>query len=114
MTLAEEILAINDREGTQTTAWGKPILILPMSGTDRDRYDWEMHHASKDEVTPDNWRARYLVRCLFAPNGERIFRDDQADQLGTKNATTIQRLFDLAKGVNGKGDNAITDEAKNS
>lgn len=43
-----------------------------------------------------NFRAEFLVRVLCDESGKRLFSDDQAKQLGEKNADVVGRLFDKA------------------
>jgi len=114
MTISESILAFPDRQYTPITAWGVTVHLAPMSGTDRDSYDLELHRAKEAGGDLQNWRARFLVRCLFDDGGARLFRDDQAPELGLKNADTLRRLFELASAVNATGPGAVESAAKNS
>ena len=114
MTPAELILQIEDRPRVEVQAWGQTLYMQPMSGTDRDSYDMELHRAKDEKRELENWRARYVVRCLFDAQGQRVFTNEQAEALGKKNSETIRRLFDLASDASKTGGNALEQEAKNS
>ncbi len=111
MSLADEILSVNDRQGVEVQAWGKTLRVVPMSGIDRDSYDLARHRANGNM---ENWRAQFLVRCLFDAEGNRIFTDEQAGELGKKHSDTIKRLFELATEENKTGPGAVEEAAKNS
>jgi len=121
--IAELILETDDRPAVAVKEWGLDLWIVPMSGTERDSYDLDLHRAKQAGEDLDNWRSRFLVRCLYAdeptgPNGAlqrvRIFANEQAADLGAKNAETIGRLYDIASKVNGTQPGAVEDAAKNS
>ena len=123
MSLADDILAINDHTPTPVEAWGKQMVILPMSGTDRDSYDMERYAALKDGKTPESFRAKYIVRCLFLPDpvdGKyvRVFTNEQAEELGRKRdngfVDEIVRLWQIATGISKTGEGAVEQAAKNS
>ena len=113
MSLADEILAVNDRPGVEAQAWGKTLRIVPMSGIDRDSFDVALHDAGGREKM-HNWRAQFLVRCLYDLEGNRVFTNEQAEALGQKHAETIRRLFDIATNENETGPVAVEEAAKNS
>jgi hypothetical protein len=73
--------------------------------------------ARDDEGNVAYWRARYLVRCLFdsdKPDAQRVFSNDQAEQLAGKHGETIKRLWDIASAVNATGPGAQAAAGKNS
>jgi hypothetical protein len=115
MTTAEQILAFNDRQPVPIEEWGQKLQIVPMSGVDLDSYHVERHRAKEaGQDNMHNWRAKFLVRCIYDLQGNRVFSDEQAEQLGHKHGKTLQRLFDIAEAVNKTGPGAVEAEAKNS
>jgi hypothetical protein len=44
----------------------------------------------------ENVRAKLVVRSVIDDQGKRIFRDQDANALGDKNAAPLDRLFDVA------------------
>ena len=114
MSLADEILATDDRPRVPVVAWGRTLYLQPMSGTERDSYDVELHRASEAGERMNNWRAKQLVRSLVNERGERIFTDEQAGELGKKNNATLRRLFEQTEAINATGPDAVETAAKNS
>ena len=118
-TLADQILATDDRPAREVRAWGQHLWIRPISGTERDAYDVERSQAfeAAQDGTVGYWRARYLVRCLFdgpGPDAKRVFSNQQAAALAEKSGETIKRLWDVANAVNESGPGAEAAAGKNS
>jgi hypothetical protein len=114
MSTAEEILSAPDRPWKDTIAWGKELRLMPMGGADRDEYDLERYRAMNDGQTLGYWRARYLVRCLYDREGNRVFTAEQAKPLSEKNGEILKRLWDELEELNGLGQGAVSAAAKNS
>jgi hypothetical protein len=114
MSLAEEILAFDDRQGEDVEAWGKRLKMRPISGTDRDAFDFARHRASQAGTPEKNWRALYVAYCLYDREGNRVFTADQAEALGDKNGETIKRLFEVAERVSDMEPGSVETSAKNS
>jgi len=47
-----------------------------------------------------NFRARFLSLSLCDENGERLYGDDEASELGMKSSVVLNRLFDKAWALN--------------
>lgn len=75
--------------------WSGEVFIKTLSGTERDAF--EESYAS-DKMR--NFRSRFLVLTLCDESGERLFADNEVEQLGKKSAIVINRLFDKAWAVN--------------
>lgn len=88
--------------------WGITIRLRGLSGIDRDAYDQSLYETKvvgdKTETVPNlaNQRARMLVKCILdAEEGNRVFTDDEAARLGTKNAGVLDRLYTRARFLSG-------------
>lgn len=91
------ILAANDTklEKVPVPEWGDDVYIKTLSGTERDIFE-EAYSSEKMK----NFRARFLVLTLCDEAGQRLFSDDEIDQLGKKSAFVINRLFEKAWSLN--------------
>lgn len=88
--------------------------LREMSGTERDRF---MEEVLKDDNKVDKvyLRARLVSRCLVDENGERMFADDEIDQLSdTVASSALEALFAPAQKLNGLDPGAAETAAKNS
>ncbi|GEM_PF-582808 len=113
--LKAQILAADDRpfEDLDVKEWGVKVRVRGMTGTERDAYEAKavkLSQGGKDmEVQLRDFRSRLVVKCLYDPEtDERIFRDDEAAQLGAKAGKVIDRLFDMAQELSGMTEGAVT------
>ena len=66
-----------------------------LSGTERDLFE-----DGYADQKMKNFRARFLALSLCDDNGERLYGDDEASELGTKSSVVLNRLFDKAWALN--------------
>jgi len=108
----DAILTANDlpREKVQTREWGEGayVFVATMTGTERDSFEQTMLEGRK-AGTPNlnNIRARLAVRVIVDDQGNRIFRDEDAEALGRKSAKVLDRVFEVAQRLNGLGDKDV-------
>lgn len=97
------ILAADDIkiEKISIPEWGGDYFVRIISGTDRDSFE-----ESYAEQKMKAFRVRFLVLCLCDENGGRIFKDEDAVELGKKSSVVINRVFEAAWKIN-----AFTPEA---
>lgn len=109
-----QILASEDRKSreVQAEAWGGPVWLTPMDGRAREQFDRWMA-AERQEAMPRGMREKLLVLCITDAVGNRVFGDDDFEVLGTKNATVLDRLFDIAMLMNGLSAKAQAETEKN-
>ena len=110
MTLSRDaILAVKDTElvAVEIPEWQGTAYIRPMTGKERDAYDLETVGNGK----PENMRARMAVRVICDEKGERIFKDSDAEMLGNKSATALDRVYRAMERQNKLGATEI-EEAK--
>ena len=82
-------------EKVEVPEWGGDVYLKTLSGTERDLF--EDGYADKKMK---NFRARFLALSLCDDNGERLYGDDEASELGTKSSVVLNRLFDKAWALN--------------
>lgn len=102
MSLREEILSQTDLPREKITAFGRELWIRTMTGRERDAYENEIvgDREKGRVVNMDNFRARFLVRCMCYEDGRRIFEDTDAAGLGDTSAKELDRLYDHAARLN--------------
>lgn len=107
------ILAIEDRVlvPIRVPEWKTEVFIRPMSGTERDSFEAETL-GMKDRL--HNFRARLAVRVVCNAAGERLFTDDQAEALGDKSSSALDRIFAAAQKMNRIGDEEVSAAGKDS
>lgn len=81
------------------------ICLTVMSGAERDSYDsghWEESKDGKVKYAYRNARARLAARTLCDEKGIRLFKDDEAEFLGTMRggAPFLDWVYDEAKKLN--------------
>lgn len=111
---AEEVLAASDieTEAVDVPEWGGKVYVRGLTAAQRDRYDREIVQIDKNGNTSigrlENLRALLVVRCLVSEDGERLFKDSQARDLGEKSSVVIGRLWEVAARLSGM---SVTEEA---
>jgi hypothetical protein len=118
--LAAQIMAADDlgilkvSVGEWPGSDGKPMTlgIRVMTVGERDAYEREW--IGKRETGIDNFRTKFLARCLCHPeSGERLFTDEQVEKLAGKSARVVSTLFDKAMGHNAMSEADVEELAKN-
>lgn len=111
--LRDKILAADDlpREKVQTDEWapsGAPfVYVRGMTAAERDAWEQDMSAQQSRPGRPvKNVRASFVVRSIVGEDGERMFKDVDAEALGGKNAAVLDRLWDVARRLSGYGDAA--------
>jgi hypothetical protein len=82
-------------EKVEVPEWGGDVYLRTLSGTERDLFE-----DGYADQKMKNFRARFLALSLCDDNGERLYGDDEASELGTKSSVVLNRLFDKAWALN--------------
>lgn len=101
---SDQILNADDlvREKVVVPEWGLTAWIQTLTGTERDRFEAGMLIDRKaGKLNLQNLRARLVVLCLVDENGKTIFQASDAEALGKKSASALQRLFNVAQRLSG-------------
>jgi hypothetical protein len=115
---AEQIIAASDieTEAVDVPEWGGKVFIHGLSAIEVDRYNRSLVVMDgKGNTTVgrlDNVRASLVVRCLVDENGERLFDDQHARELGKKSSAVIQRLWEVARRLSRMDDTQEEAEAE--
>jgi hypothetical protein len=105
----EDILKAEDRatEEVEVPEWGGSVLVLGMTGRERDAYEVSLRDLRTGQRRPDalnNVRAKIVARCVVDDDGNRLFTDADVAALGEKSAAAIDRVFDVAARLSGLSD----------
>ena len=103
------------REKVNIPEWGGSIYVGTMMGDQRD--EWEISlMANKTGNQHDNLRnlrARLAIIVCEDEAGNKLFVPADAERLGKKSASALQRIFNAAKKLNKIGDDDVEELAKN-
>lgn len=111
----DQILAAQDNANllkVSVPEWGGDVYIRVMTVGERDAYENEWQR--KKETGVDDFRTKFLVRCLVDEKGNRLFDNGDVQRLATKSARVMNRVWMAAMEHNNLSDTAIEELAKNS
>lgn len=118
--LAAQILAADDLPVLRVTVreWkgadGKPLVLGIRVMTVEERDSYEKEWIGNKERGIDNFRTKYLARCLCHPDsGERLFDEAGIESLAKKSAAIVSKLFDKAMKHNNMTETDVEELAKN-
>ena len=118
--LAKQILDADDLPILKVTVreWkggdGKPLVLGVRVMTVEERDSYEKEWVGKKETGIDNFRTKYLARCLCHPeSGERLFDEAGVEQLAKKSAAIVSKLFEKALKHNNMTETDVEELAKN-
>lgn len=109
-TLTKELFAAftDTPTAVEVPEWNATVYLKPMSGL--DRLTWLKGIAEHEDDGQLNMH-HLLVRCLCDEHGNRLLSDEDVAIVGSKSATVLQRLCDIALAINHLGEKAA-DTAK--
>lgn len=123
MSLRDSIFAASSRPSEPVTvpAWNLDgLAVRVMSAAERDSLNAESYAlkqaAGGDESKAlSNMTARLVARTLVGPDGNRIFTDADAEQLGREQpADVLAPIYEAAARLNKLGEPAVEESVKNS
>ena len=96
--------ADNAPEEVNVPEWGGTVLVRGMTGKERDAFELSLMtpgRGGRREVNPVNVRAKLVSRCVVDDDGNRLFTDGDAAELGEKSAAAVNRIYDVAARLSG-------------
>lgn len=122
MSLKEQILKVEDlpREEVHVDEWDLDVWVRSMTAAERDDYEQSLLESSGTgrnlKLIPNlqNAKAKLVARTLVEENGDRVFTDSEAGQLGGKAASAINKLYEIARRLSGISDTDVEEMVKNS
>ena len=97
----EAILGVKDlvREDVDVPEWGGPVRVQGLTAAERD--DFEASLLKDGKLSTTNIRAKLVVRCCRDDEGNRLFCDEDADELALKSGRAVDRVFAVAQRLSG-------------
>ena len=110
----DQILAANDANLLKVAVpeWGGDLYIRVMTVGERDAYENEWQR--KKDTGVEDFRTKFLVRCLVDEKGNRLFDNGDVQRLAEKSARVMNRVWLAAMEHNNLSDASIEELAKNS
>ena len=111
---AASILSAPDLKPTpvEVPEWGGVVYVRAMTGAERGPHEAESMTDKAGHVA--GIRQRMAVRCLCDKDGKRLFRDDQAEDLGKKSSAALDRILAAITKANALGEEGVTEAGKSS
>lgn len=109
----DQILAADDSGMLKlhVPEWGGDVFIRVMTVGERDAYENEWQR--KKETGVDDFRTKFLVRCLVDDKGNRLFENSDVARLSQKSARVMNRIWLAAMEHNNLSDQSVEELAKN-
>ena len=100
--LRDRILAAPDlhRELVEVPEWNVSVYVRVMTARERDAFESQQLALGKQDRSTDNIRARLVVLTTVDETGARVFGDADADALGNKAVSALDRLASVAMRIN--------------
>lgn len=110
-----DILAADDAKFGEVDVpeWGGKVRIRTLTGTERDLVDEYRQEAYEKSKKKFGIRAALCSMAICDENGKCVFSPQDLEALGRKNYDALNRVFEAAWALNGMGEQAIEDAAKN-
>lgn len=113
----DAIFAIADlkTEEVRVPEWGGTVRVRSLTGLERDKFESESMEKRGDgyEAIFKNLRARLITLSVVDGEGNRLFKDGDAQKVGSKNAAALNRVFEVAQRLSGLTGKDVEDLAKN-
>lgn len=95
---------------------GGDVTVRGLKGFERDAFEDSLFRGDGKARVRDttNLRARFCVLCLVNEDGSRMFKDEEAGELGQIDAAVLDKIFDVAQELCGMAPGSIEAAAKNS
>jgi len=95
--------------------WGGDVKIRSMTGTERDAFEASLFEGKGDnrQTNMKNLRAKLLAKCLVDQDGKNLFSEKDITDLGGKSAKALDRLYAVARDLNGIGTEDEEEMVKN-
>lgn len=116
----DQILGMADLriEAVDVPEWGGVVYVRNLNGKGRDLFEGSRVKLKSDnksvELSYDNTRARLVALSACDASGVLLFTEADVLALGEKNASALDRIFDVAQRLSGLRPEDAETNAKNS
>jgi hypothetical protein len=105
----DAILSAHDirEERVFVPEWHGEVIVRGLAGWERDEYEQSLVDLTggKARVSMRNARARLVAMATVDENGTRLFSEQDIPMLSQKNASALDRIWEIAAKLSGLGDN---------
>jgi len=110
-----DLMELAKRETKLVEIAGKEFRVQSL--TDHERAMWEVdclnESGERDPVAMESMRPRLIVKCLVDDGGNRLFTDEEAEDVAGLPASVTVKLFTVCSDLCGMDDDDKKDAAKN-
>lgn len=111
--IASRILAKEDLQREEITAWGETFYIREMTGLEREKYEASLFKSDgSGEIERGKIRATLVAFCAVDAEGKPVFSEGQIEALASKSSTELMRAARIAQKLNGLSADAQDAAAK--
>lgn len=113
----EQILECSDlrQETVRVPEWGGEVIVRSLTGLERDQFEQSMieMRGKRASLKLENTRARLVSLCVIDEQGKRVFSEGDVLALGQKNASALQRVFEVAQKLSGLTESDLQELSEN-
>jgi hypothetical protein len=90
------------------------VYVRGMTGAERDLWEMSLSVQRGGEMVPDtaNATAKALVKCIVDADGNRLFDDRDANELGSQPAVALTRMWKVARRLSGLAPEDVEQKAR--
>src|SRR5262249_26575385 len=90
------------------------VFVRGMTGAERDLWEMSQYVERDGQMVSDqaNATAKALVKCIVDAEGNRVFDDRDANELGSQTAAALMRAWRVARRLSGMGPEAEAEKAR--
>ena len=103
-------------EDVDVPEWGGTVRVRTLTGAERDAFEATIMERKGDtyEANMENMRAKLAAFSIVDEAGERIFSEQDIQELSKKSASALQRVFNVASRLSGISPEDVEELAKKS
>jgi hypothetical protein len=111
----DQILEADDlkTEEIEVPEWNGSVVVRELRGRERDAFE-EGSLDKQRNLKMTNMRARLVALSVVDEDGKRMFTAKEAELLGDKSATALNKLFEVSCRLSGITDSDVDELEKNS
>jgi hypothetical protein len=101
------------KQEVQIPEWEGSVWVRSLTVGERDQIDSEFNAARSKGKTPDNLRARMIIKGCCDAAGQPLFTDADLIEINKLPATILEKIFDAILKINRIGAGSVEDAEKN-
>jgi len=117
----EAILSANDlkKEKVECPEWGGFVFVKSLTAKERDEWETSLFDTKRRgknvevKMKRENIRARFVALTVIDESGTLLFSVADIAELGNKNASAMDRIFEVAQKLSGLTEEDLDELEKN-